>query len=36
VMKKDLLFSGVNVEVKDLTDEIIKLVDGKQEKKQGQ
>jgi outer membrane protein len=33
VMKKDLLFSGENVEVKDLTDEIIKLVDGKQVKK---
>jgi len=36
VMKKDLLFSGDNVEVKDLTEEIIKLVDGKQVKKQGQ
>jgi outer membrane protein len=36
VMKKELLFSGENVEVKDLTDEIIRLVEGKQEKKQGQ
>jgi outer membrane protein len=33
MMKKDLLFSGENVEIKDITDEIIKLVDGKQEKK---
>jgi outer membrane protein len=32
VMKKDLLFSGENVEAKDVTDEIIKLVEGKQNK----
>lgn len=30
VMKKDLLFSGESVEVKDVTDEIIKLLEGKQ------
>jgi outer membrane protein len=36
VMKKELLFSGERVEVKDLTDEIIKLVEGKPEKKQAQ
>jgi outer membrane protein len=32
VMKKDLLFSGESVEVKDVTDEIIKLLEGKQKK----
>jgi outer membrane protein len=29
-MKKDLLFSGESVEVRDVTDDIVKLIEGKQ------
>lgn len=35
VIKRELLFSAENIDVKDITDELIKLVDGAKEKKPG-